>query len=351
MCVKPVVIRDKITRKVHLVPCGKCIECRRAYQNEWIFRLSQEIKQSPVPLFVTLTYNDEHLPLGDNGNITQSVVLKSDVQLFLKRLRKMNVFGKFRYFAVGEYGSKSTCRAHYHLVIMPKDPIPVSLANRVISHAWTKLKSKKFGVEMREPIGFVKVKFCTPKQVHYVCKYMNKLDDRKHLVKPFRLYSKGLGLCYLTEQVIQYYLTSFDRTCPSGKCRISLPRYFRKKLDNICECNPFMKKAGVTYTTLLPEVNQVIPKEGTRYAWFREFQQRLQKLSDFQYYAFENGLCYSLPNLNELFSAFYHEIPELCDLEFENKRRLEDCKIRNHLKKSVPPATFAPNENFLILKE
>lgn len=147
MCVKPIPIRSGATRKVHLVPCGKCIECRRAYQNEWIFRLSQEMKHCPVPLFVTLTYNDENLPLGDNGEVTQSVLVKSDCQLFLKRLRKNGTLGKFRYFAVGEYGSKYN-RCHFHLVIMPQKLIPVSIANKVIEFCWSHVRNGK-----REPIG------------------------------------------------------------------------------------------------------------------------------------------------------------------------------------------------------
>lgn len=342
MCVRPVAIRDPKTRKVYLVPCGKCLECRRDYQNEWIFRLSQEMKHCPVPIFVTLTYNDEHLPLGDNGNVTQSVLCKSDLQLFLKRLRKTGTLGQFRFFAVGEYGSKYN-RCHYHLVIMPKKYVPVSVANAVIEEAWTL---------HNEPLGFVKVRFCTDKQVHYVCKYMNKLDDRKHLVKPFRLYSKHLGLCYLTEQVIKYYLTSFDRTCPNGKYRISLPRYYRRKLDKIAECDPFMATAGLNYTDLLGIVNPHQPQVDSPEWWFKEFQKKLQSLDDLSYTLFEqHNMPLSLPNLNQVLGNMIASVPKLVNAIAESDRKLDVCKIRNGLIRAKVPVTFEPNINFLILNE
>ena len=47
--------------------------------------------------FITLTYNDEHLP--ENGQL-----VKKDFQKFMKRLRKQ--CGKVRYYQCGEYGSQ-----------------------------------------------------------------------------------------------------------------------------------------------------------------------------------------------------------------------------------------------------
>jgi hypothetical protein len=62
--------------------------------------------------FITLTYNDEHLPAG-------KTLVKADFQKFMKRLRKQ--FGKgIRYFHCGEYGDVNG-RPHYHACIFNFD--------------------------------------------------------------------------------------------------------------------------------------------------------------------------------------------------------------------------------------
>lgn len=62
--------------------------------------------------FVTLTYDDDHLP--DGGSLQPK-----DTQLFLKRLRKST--GQYlRYFLCGEYGDR-TFRPHYHLALFGLD--------------------------------------------------------------------------------------------------------------------------------------------------------------------------------------------------------------------------------------
>jgi len=59
--------------------------------------------------FVTLTYDDEHLPEGHE-------LRPKDLSSFLKRLRKSIYPLKIRYFGVGEYGEQ-TKRPHYHLAL------------------------------------------------------------------------------------------------------------------------------------------------------------------------------------------------------------------------------------------
>lgn len=71
-----------------------------------------EAMQHPENVFVTLTYNDNHLPLLPDGLGT---VVPRHLQLFLKRLRKQ-IPTPIRFFAVGEYGNE-TWRPHYHLAL------------------------------------------------------------------------------------------------------------------------------------------------------------------------------------------------------------------------------------------
>lgn len=59
--------------------------------------------------FLTLTYDDEHLP-------SDASLKPDDLQGFLKRLRKAHAPNRLRFYAVGEYGD-TTQRPHYHLAL------------------------------------------------------------------------------------------------------------------------------------------------------------------------------------------------------------------------------------------
>lgn len=116
------------------IPCGKCEGCRSAHALMWAVRCYHESTQHLMNSFITLTYDDEHLPV--DGKIN-----KRDLQLFFKRLRKKY---KFRYFAVGEYG-EATRRPHYHAIIFgqnfmhDKEPInEILYTSETLAKAWGK---------------------------------------------------------------------------------------------------------------------------------------------------------------------------------------------------------------------
>lgn len=91
------------------IPCRKCIGCRIDYSLSWATRMILESKSHKENCFITLTYNNENLP----KNMS---LIKKDVQLFIKRLRKTLCSKKILYYGVGEYG-ENTKRPHYHLCI------------------------------------------------------------------------------------------------------------------------------------------------------------------------------------------------------------------------------------------
>lgn len=102
--------------------CGQCIGCRLTKQREWSIRAMHEAqmvsetvdpdtKKHGVNCFLTLTYDDEHLP--------EDRSLKLDHwQKFAKRVRRHH--GPFRFLHCGEYGPK-TLRPHYHALIFGLD--------------------------------------------------------------------------------------------------------------------------------------------------------------------------------------------------------------------------------------
>lgn len=101
------------------LPCGKCLGCRAARAIQWAHRCSHEASQWEHNTFLTLTYDDDHLP--EDG-----ALVPSDLQLFLKRLRKnadrpcssidRDRGSGVRFFACGEYGER-THRPHYHILL------------------------------------------------------------------------------------------------------------------------------------------------------------------------------------------------------------------------------------------
>lgn len=93
------------------IKCGQCMECRLAYSREWAIRITHESAMHDRNCFLTLTYDDVHLPRFGQ-------LVKRDLQLFFKRLRK-NV-GPFRYVACGEYGELRR-RPHFHAAIFGMD--------------------------------------------------------------------------------------------------------------------------------------------------------------------------------------------------------------------------------------
>lgn len=104
-----------------LIPCGKCIGCRLDYSREWANRLVMEDKTSICPSwFVTLTYDDAHLPKGKG---TLPTLIKKHFQDFMKRLRARFPGLRIRFYAAGEYGDRSL-RPHYHVVIFGLADIP-----------------------------------------------------------------------------------------------------------------------------------------------------------------------------------------------------------------------------------
>ena len=96
------------------IPCGKCIGCRLEYSRQWANRCMLELQYHDSAYFVTLTYNEEHVPrTGLHGEMS---LRKRDFQLFMKRLRKKYSDDRIRFYAAGEYGT-TTQRPHYHAIL------------------------------------------------------------------------------------------------------------------------------------------------------------------------------------------------------------------------------------------
>lgn len=101
-----------------VLPCGNCLGCLADRATAWGNRCTHELSRWDHNSFVTLTYDEEHLPL--NGHLDAGALTR-----FIKRLRKQSETrhtsiirdwsSTLRYLACGEYGTQNQ-RPHYHIL-------------------------------------------------------------------------------------------------------------------------------------------------------------------------------------------------------------------------------------------
>lgn len=89
--------KNKIPKEyIQKIPCGQCIGCRLEYSRQWANRITLETKKykPEESWFLTLTYNDENIPIKIiknkiTGEIIQGTTLsKKDIQNFFKKTQK-----------------------------------------------------------------------------------------------------------------------------------------------------------------------------------------------------------------------------------------------------------------------
>lgn len=190
------------------VPCGRCAFCAVQKRSDWALRLHYEAKKHVGSKFVTLTYANPHLKWA-NG-VPQ--LDKRDLQLFFKRYRKTG--NKMRYYAVGEYGSK-TYRPHYHVIMFG------DIDEKAVRQAW--------------PYGHVHIGSVTQASVMYCLGYVVNAKGKGMSYgreKPFTLMSRkpGLGANYLTKAMIEWHKSDRKNYAVLDGQRRHLPRYYKVKI-------------------------------------------------------------------------------------------------------------------------
>lgn len=87
---------------IEFINCGTCSECQISKSKDWSARCYLESLKWAQNCFITLTYDNKHLP-------KNRTLVKRDLQLFWKRFRKRGY--KVRYMACGEYGPTTLRRS------------------------------------------------------------------------------------------------------------------------------------------------------------------------------------------------------------------------------------------------
>lgn len=215
-----------------LLPCGQCIGCRLDYSRRWATRLMLELPYHTNNYFVTLTYNNDNLPIGTGVLPT---LVPDDLQKFIKRLRKAQsqyTDTKLRFYACGEYGTKSN-RPHYHLIIydlvLPDDDLIFLkysqhgnpyYTSKLISKCWT------FGYNL---VAGVSWQSCA-----YVARYMLKKQKgdgasvyQEHGIEPeFVRMSRNPGIAkqYYDDHAMDMLRDRYVQL--SDGLKAPIPRYF-----------------------------------------------------------------------------------------------------------------------------
>ena len=208
-----------ISKNDVLVPCGTCAFCTATKRSDWALRLEYEARLHLVKKFVTLTYADSNLHW-KNGN---SQLCKRDIQLWLKRMRKAGA--KVRYYAVGEYGSK-TFRPHYHVILFG------DVSDEIIRGCWTVEKGRK---NEGQPMGHVHIGNVTQASIMYCLGYIVNGKGWKMRTKrerPFSLMSRrpGLGANYLSKAMVEWHRSGRKNYAILDGAKRHLPRYYKCKI-------------------------------------------------------------------------------------------------------------------------
>ena len=164
----------EIVQSVSL-PCGQCIGCRLERSRQWAMRCMHEAQLHENNCFITLTYDNTHLPSD------QSLHYR-DFQLFIKRLRKRYPTTKISYYMAGEYG-ESFGRPHYHACIFGLDFHDKKLWKRTSSGS---LIYRSDDLETLWPFGYSSIGDVNFESAAYVARYIMKKQTGKDSLKKYQ---------------------------------------------------------------------------------------------------------------------------------------------------------------------
>ena len=265
------------------IPCGQCIECRLNRSRRWADRCMLELGYHESSYFLTLTYDNDHIPKNlifdeDTGDVyaENATLVKRDLQLFMKSLRstykRKGYDNKLRFYACGEYGSQ-TKRPHFHLIVfgLKLDDLVLYKRNfngdnlynsQFISDIWKK--------------GFCVVGDVTWESCAYVARYIMK----KHLGKESEIYERfniepeftlmsrrpGIARQYYDEHKDELFYQDFVSipTKDGGK-KIYPPPYYEKLFEEDFPENEVVERKEKRKQAKIDSVNLQLEKTDKNY--------------------------------------------------------------------------------------
>ncbi len=226
--------------KFVMVPCGKCSECLNAIAREKMIRILLECKEHKYNYFVTFTYDDEHCP---------QFLIKDEISKFNKKLKtylkRNNLKSDFRFYAVGEYGSK-TLRPHYHVIYFGLE-IPdlkyyssnensqILYNSEFLSDVWSK-GHVVIGEVDAGSAAYV-ARYCEKKQRG--SKDISKIKDVfPDFVPEFSNSSRNPGIGANAFDMLCKKFSNGEFNLFLNSNKFSIPKYFKDKFKKIYEFSP-----------------------------------------------------------------------------------------------------------------
>lgn len=237
--------------------CGKCLKCLYKRKAEWSFRMVQEKRDSFSAYFVTLTYAEWSVPVGEDGYCGN----KNDHSDFVRWLRyfenekrlkergymsseeltrvknsideyakdeKGNPKFRLKYYCALEYGDSENGRPHFHYILFNVHDI------NNIDRAWSEiLRDSEGNYYPNRSKGKIDIQECNVNTIDYVLKYMvkdKKEGENEDKQKECSFMSKGIGVGYVDPEFIRYAAKpESNQVVNTRGSKIALPRYYRKK--------------------------------------------------------------------------------------------------------------------------
>lgn len=228
------------------LPCGQCWWCRLNRATQWAVRCMHEKQMTTDHEFITLTFNDAHLPKDWSLD-------RRYWQLFMKRVRKL--YGKGpRYFGCGEYGD-NLGRPHFHAIMFNfplKDKKPIfSQGGRTY---YTSETLQRLWSDSAGPIGYVMTTGVSFASAQYVARYVTKKMTGKKSRAHYRVMICATGeivelqpefpMCSTDPGIGSSWFDKYGLTdlfpkdfctvqTSDGAFRVAVPRYYMKKLEKV----------------------------------------------------------------------------------------------------------------------
>lgn len=246
--------------RYELIPCRHCWACQLKYAAEWATRLTWESQYHKHKYYITLTYNEENLPIYakfkyispegeniiyENDGTWTGTLEPNDVTKFINTLRKYyerrGIKG-IKYFYCGEYGSEGK-RPHYHMILFGAPLDLNQFYSYKLDNKHHKMHWKSKELERWWGKGIVDVAEVEWNSCAYVARYcMKKIDNNNDpkeyaaqgKIKEFIRMSRNPGIAtrYYQENKDKIYELDevIQRTIHGNVSSFKPPAAFDKKL-------------------------------------------------------------------------------------------------------------------------